>query len=540
MLVLAATELLHAPLLRPTYNRLTFEDGTIYAARFSRDGQTIVYAASWNNRPIGLFSTVGNSLLAQPLAFADANLLSISRSNELALVLHGIHNGQMESMNGMLARAPIAGGSPREILSDVRWADWDPSGKLAIVHDIAGHSRIEYPIGNLIYQSLGWISHVRFSPRGDQIAFMDHPTLWDTRGVVDVMDTAGHVRTLTREWDCESGVAWRPDGKEIWFGAVDKGNGLNLWAVNLSGKLRTILDLPNAVNLQDIAADGRVLFSLDSKRQDIAYTTLGQDQDLDLSYHDANSVRAISPDGQFIVFEDSSEAAGPGYAVYLRKLDGSLPIRLGEGSAGGLSPDGKWVLSVSTNKPQVTLLPIGPGQSRTLDILGLQHVQSGFARFLSDGQHFALNGNRAGEATRCYLIDVTTGQAKSATPEGVACGVFSPDGKAMTGTEDTGTVIYPLDGGSRRLIPNLNSSFTPVEWANNGSSLFGYHFGEFPSKIYKAEIATGKETLVKELRPGVPAGVVLVAPVISTSDGKRFAYAYNQTLSVLYVVSGLH
>ncbi len=540
VLVLAATELLHAPLLRPTYNRLTFEDGTIYAARFSRDGQTIVYAASWNNRPIGLFSTVGNSLLAQPLAFADANLLSISRSNELALVLHGIHNGQMESMNGMLARAPIAGGSPREILSDVRWADWDPSGKLAIVHDIAGHSRIEYPIGNLIYQSLGWISHVRFSPRGDQIAFMDHPTLWDTRGVVDVMDTAGHVRTLTREWDCESGVAWRPDGKEIWFGAVDKGNGLNLWAVNLSGKLRTILDLPNAVNLQDIAADGRVLFSLDSKRQDIAYTTLGQDQDLDLSYHDANSVRAISPDGQFIVFEDSSEAAGPGYAVYLRKLDGSLPIRLGEGSAGGLSPDGKWVLSVSTNKPQVTLLPIGPGQSRTLDILGLQHVQSGFARFLSDGQHFALNGNRAGEATRCYLSDVTTGQAKSATPEGVACGVFSPDGKAMTGTEDTGTVIYPLDGGSRRLIPNLNSSFTPVEWANNGSSLFGYHFGEFPSKIYKAEIATGKETLVKELRPGVPAGVVLVAPVISTSDGKRFAYAYNQTLSVLYVVSGLH
>ena len=69
---------------------------------------------------------------------------------------------------------------------------------------------------------------------------------------------------------------------------------------------------------------------------------------------------------------------------------------------------------------------------------------------------------------------------------------------------------------------------------------YGYHFGEFPSKVYKVEITTGKETLVKELKPGVPAGVVLVAPVIATRDGKRFAYSYNQTLSLLYLISGLH
>jgi serine/threonine protein kinase/WD40 repeat protein len=541
LLAVLATKLLQAPPPHPVYTRLTFENGTIYAARFAPDGQSIVYAASWNDRPIRLFSTVGDSLLSQPLALADANLLALSRKNELALVLHGIHNGQIETMNGMLARAPIAGGSPRELLSDVRWADWDNSGKLAVIHNVDGHSRLEYPIGNVLYESRGWISNLRFSPQGDEIAFMDHPALWDTRGNVSVTDTTRHVRTITHEWNCERGLAWRPDGKEIWFSAVDTGNNLNLMAVDLSGKLRTVLDLPSAINIEDIARDGRVLVSLNSRRLDMAYTTLGQDQDIDLSYHDDNSVRAISGDGQFVLFEDSSEAAGAAYAVMMRKVDGSLPVRLGEGSSGAISPDGKWAISISTaNPPQVTLLPIGPGQSRAISVTGLEHVQNGFARFLPDGHSFAINGNGAGQATRCYVVDIATGKATPASPEGIPCGPLSPDGRFMTGTANGTTSIYSLRDGSPHPIPNLHPEFTPIEWSGDGSQLYGYHFGEFPSKVYKTEITTGKETFVKELRPGVPAGVVLVAPVIASRDGKRFAYSYNQTLSLLYLISGLH
>jgi Tol biopolymer transport system component len=442
-------------------------------------------------------------------------------------------------MNGMLALAPIAAGSPREVLPDVRWADWDPSGRLAVVHSLNGHSRLEYPIGNVLYRSPGWISHIRFSPHGDLIAFMDHPALWDTRGVVSVIDTAGHVRTLTREWDCEDGLAWRPNGKEVWFSAIEKGNGLNLMAVDLSGQLRSVLELPSSLHLQDIASDGRVLVTLNSTRLDMAYTTLDQSQDIDLSYHDQNSVRDISSDGRFVLFEDSSEAAGPGYAVLMRKVDGSLPVRLGEGSAGGISPDGKLALSVSTgNKPQVTLLPIGPGQPRTIAVTGLQHLQNGYARFLADGQRFAMNGNDAAQATRCYLIEAATGSARAVSPEGVPCGVFSPDGTTMTVSSDGGVSIYSMDG-SKHAIPHLTSDFTPIKWSRDGSLLYGYHFGEFPSRIYKAEIVTGKETLLKQLKPAVPAGVVLVAPIIASGDGTRFAYSYNQTLSSLYLVSGL-
>ncbi|MGC2475082.1 MAG: WD40 repeat domain-containing serine/threonine protein kinase [Candidatus Sulfotelmatobacter sp.] len=539
--VLAISQLIHVPVAPPSYRRLTSEAGTIYAARFTPDAQNVVYSAAWNNKPLQLFSTVGNDLLSQPLQFTDANLLSISRTNELALVVHGTHSGQLETVNGMLASAPLAGGSPRELLPDVRWADWDANGKLAVVHYVQGHSRLEYPVGNVLYQSSGWISNIRFSPTHETIAFMDHPVLWDSRGVVRKVDLSGHLQTLTKEWESESGLAWRPDGKEIWFAGVDKGNNLNLMAVDGAGKLRTLLDLPVALKIEDIASDGRVLVSLNSVRLAMEYTTLGSKEGVDLAWHDWNSPRDISPDGQFVLFEDASEAAGPNYAVVTRKVDGALPVRLGDGSSGGLSPDGKWAISISPLlAPRITLLPIGAGQPRVIDVSGIDHVHTGWARFLPDGQRLAVNGDVSGHGVRCYTVDVSNGTAKPVTPEGVLCGPSAPDSRSMIGTSaDRSIAIYSLEGGPTRTIPNFDNTFVAVQWAEDGTALYCYHSGEFPSKVYRVDIATGKSAVIQQLKPGVSAGVVLLAPIVVSRDGKRFAYAYNQMLSALYLISGL-
>ena len=541
-IVLASALLLHGPSGPPLHQRITFEAGTIYGARFAADGQSIIYGAAWNGKPVQLFSTVGNSLLAQPLNLSDANLLGVSPTNELAVVLNGTHDGQLEIINGVLGRAPLAGGSPREVLSDVRWADWDPHGQLAVVHYVESHCRLEFPIGNVLYQSNGWISHIRFSPRGDQIAFMDHHGLWDNRGVVSVVDLLGHARNLSSEWDSEAGLAWRPDGEEIWFTAAEKGNTRNLMAVNLSGRIRKLLDLPVGMTLQDIASDGRVLVSLDSARLAVGFTTLGRKGDVDLSWHDWESARDISPDGQSVLFEDASEAAGTNYSVVIRKVDGTLPVRLGEGSSGGLSPDGEWAISFATSQlQQLTLLPTGTGQPRTINVTGLEHIHSGWGRFLPNGQKIIVNGDQSGRPPRCYEIEVSTGKATAATPEGFLCGASSPDSQAILGKGPGGTLaIWFRNGGAPKPLSNFNAKFSPVQWSDDGRFIYGYHAGEFPSRVYKTEISTGKETFVQELRPGAPAGVVMVAPIVVSRDGRRFAYSYNQTLSSLILYTGLH
>jgi Tol biopolymer transport system component len=397
-------------------------------------------------------------------------------------------------------------------------------------------------VGTVLYQSGGWIGNIRFSPRGDSIAFMDHPALWDDRGTVQVVDLSGHVRALSAEWESESGLAWRPDGNEIWFTAIAKGNNLNLMAVDLSGKIRRLLDLPVAMKVEDIYTDGRVLVSLNSKRLALSYTTLGSQEDVDLSWHDWNSARDISLDGKFVLFEDASEAAGPDYAVVIRKVDGTLPVRLGDGSAGGMSPDSKWAISVSTTHgPKIRLLPIGAGQPRSIPVTGLDHVHNGWARFLPDGQQITVNGDEIGHAARCYVIDVATGKSKAATPEGVLCGPSSPDSHRLIGTaSDRSIAIYSLGHGTPQAIPNLSNNFLAVQWSEDGSALYGYHLGEFPSRVYRAEIATGKETVVQQLKPSAPAGVAMVAPIMMSRDGKRFVYSYNQTLSSLSLISGLH
>jgi eukaryotic-like serine/threonine-protein kinase len=527
----------------PTYKRLTFEEGTVYSARFTPDGQSIIYGAGWNGKRQQLYSTVGNSLLAQPLLdMNDTGLLGISRSLELAVLLRGTHAAHLETEHGTLARAPMAGGSPREVLADVHWADWDANGELAVVHHVEGHSRLEYPIGHVLYESAGWISHIRFSPQGDKIAFMDHPALYDDGGSVSVTDLSGNVRALSRGWESEDGLAWQPNGKEIWFTAAEKGYDRNLLAVDLSGKTRRILDLPVGLTLQDVASDGRVLASSNSERLGMAAITTDSKTEVELSWHDWNIAKDISRDGKWVLFEDASEIAGSNYTVALRNMDGSPPILLGEGSAGGLSPDGKWAIAVSGGaKEKVSLLPTGAGQPRPVDVGDLVHIHNNTVRFLSDGKRIIINGKEPGHAVRCFLVNLEDGKRKPITPEGTRGGAVSPDGRYVTGFgTDSEIVLYPLDGGAPRLIPHLDPGFTPVQWADDSTALYGYIYGELPSKVYKVDISTGKRTLIQELRPGVPAGVVTVAPVVVNHDGTRFAYNYYQNLSQLLLISGLH
>jgi eukaryotic-like serine/threonine-protein kinase len=527
----------------PVYRRITFERGTVYSARFSPDSHSILYGAAWNGRPLEIYTTVGDSPLARPLGFTSADMLALSRTNELALLLHGTPD-RRNFTGGVLARAPLAGGTPREVLENAPDADWSPQGDLAVVHYADGQSRLEYPIGKVLYQTPGWVSDIRFSPRGDGIAFLDHPAAWDDRGSVCVVDLAGHKTTLAPGWDTEEGLAWTPAGDRIWFTAAEQGStDRSLWSVDLHGNKRKILAVPGGLTLQDIAPDGSALVTVDTERVAMEWAGKDSKEVRDLSWYDWSIAKDISSDGQSILFEESSEPVGRNYAVAIRNLDGSPPVRLGDGSVGSLSPDGKWALAIYPSAPQhISLYPIGPGQAREIFVSQLQHLENGGAHFLPDGKRIVINGSLPGRPVRTFLLDLSGGKPTPVTPEGVVASVPSPDGKYLVGTISDRLDLFPVNGGPPIPVPMRGAkktSYDVANWSADSKALYVYDSSQMPLKVYRLNIATGDVSLLRELTPKDRAGVIRISPVVTDTHASQFAYSYFQTLSVLYVVSGL-
>jgi DNA-binding winged helix-turn-helix (wHTH) protein len=526
------------PVFPPSFTRLTFERGIIYSARFAPDGQ-VVYDASWDNRPIRIFTTHVGILQQMPLDLASAHLLGISATGELAVALNGYPEAYPVFLRGTLARAPMAGGAPRQLLEDVRWADWDRNGNLAVVHHLNGRSRLEYPVSKVLYETAGWISHIRFSPRNDHIAFVDHPIWSDDRGSIAVVDLKGQETILSTGWESAQGLAWSANGDEIWFTAAKSGERRDLFAVDLHARQRTLLQIPGGITLHDISSHGRVLLTADNERLGtMALTPAGE---RDLSWLDITFPLAISPDGKQVVLEEQSQRAGPDYLVGLRSMDGSPPIRLGEGWGGGFSPDGKWTATMIASSPESTfLLPIGAGERRELRHPGI-NTYARAVWFMHDGQSVVFAGIESGHLPRSYVQSIQGGPARPVTPEGLIGRFPSPDGRYLVIQQaDQTHVIYDMQRGESRAIPGTTWQLWPAGWSPDTRYLYLYTRSAPPSQIWRLEIANGQEKLVKQLGPTDPAGILEILQVQMTPDEKTFAYAYDRYLSELYIVDGLH
>ena len=109
----------------------------------------MVYSASWEGGENQLYMSRVDDPGSRELGIKDAELLSISKGGELAIRLNGTgHGGYARS--GTLARVPLSGGTPREVLENVGDADLSANGdNMAIVHYVPenNHWRLEYPIG---------------------------------------------------------------------------------------------------------------------------------------------------------------------------------------------------------------------------------------------------------------------------------------------------------------------------------------------------------------------------------------------------------
>jgi Tol biopolymer transport system component/predicted Ser/Thr protein kinase len=524
----------------PLYRLLTYRRGILRMARFATDGQTIVYSATWEGRPVEVFAARPESPESRSLGFGGSEILAISSQGEMALLLK---SRQVRSWihSGTLARVPMAGGAPREVMEDVQWADWAPDGNnLAIVREVGGRNRLEYPIGKVLYESEGWISHPRVSPGGDEVAFLDHPVQGDDGGSVLLVNQEGRKKTLSTGWLTIQGLAWPRSGEEVWFSATVEGIDRALYAVDHACRQRLVSRVPGELTLQDIRSDGRVLVTRGNTRRRIMNPASMGNAEQDLAWFDWSYPVGLSADGKLMLFYEAGEGGGVSYTTYLRNTDGSPAVRLGEGEALALSPDEKWVLATRYDAPtQLFLLPTKAGEARTLAHSDVSHIAG---RWFPDGKSFVFSGDEPGHGAKLYLQEVAGSKARAIAPEGINPLAFAvtPDSRAVAAVGPDGKgYLYPAGPGEPQAIPGFESGEEPITWSQDGQSLYIDRPGQLPASVYRLSVETGERTLWKQLIPNDPAGVEFIGPVVLTPDAHASVYGVRQLLSDLYLVEGL-
>jgi len=466
--------------------------------------------------------------------------LAISRLGEMAVLLERSFIAHRQFM-GTLARAPLSGGASREVAEDVTDADWTPDGdKLAIVRASGGRYRIEFPIGKVLYETNGWISDIRFSKSGDLIAFLDHQVFPDDGGAVASTDHASPSTEFqppdkTRLFPLKSTT-----GNQVWF-ATDA-----LYAVTLSGKIRTVLRTGTDITLHDISAAGAVLLSEDNKGISMMLSTPDSKTERDISWLKSSVVTGISQDGKLLLFSEQYAGGGPGYSVYLRKADGSDAVRLSKGSSLGLSRDGKWAAAsvAGSSGDELWILPTGPGTPKRLPNFGVQYYYA--ADWLPDNKRILFSGEMPGHKPCFYLVDTEGGGFRRMTAEGTygaaswSGNIVSPDGRRLFAKDlNQDLWTYAEDGSGGRRITHLASADIPFQWTPDGRAIYFYRQGQVPARVYRVSLVSGKREFWKDLRPSDPTGVLDIIAVVSTPDGSSYAYSFDRWLSDLYLVQNL-
>ena len=505
----------------PTVRQLTFDRASIFAARFAPDGQSVVVSRSPSAGPPEIASINLSRPRIRPIGVGNAQLLSVSRTGELAVAVHPTF-AWFDAGRGTLARVPIVGGAPREIALDVEYADWAPDGEhLAVARYSRERSRLEFPVGTVVYESSGFISHPRVSPSGDRVAFIDHPLSLDSAGEVVVVDRKGQVEHWGRRFTDALGLAWWPDGREVLVTASEAGEPAALLSVR-NGGARVLYRGTGELLLDDVAPDGRVLLTERIWRQEVEVTQ-GSPEAAPVEHLDWAALNGVSDDGRAILWGESGVGVGGRAEVLLHRAGEAAPVELGPGRPMALSPDGRQVLVWREGPPgALWLVPTGPGDARQVTVPGVVQIDS--ACFFADGHRFALVGREDPVSpNRLYLFDARDRTVKPISPPGLprfALGLrVSPDQRWVSAIDPEGLLTaYPVGGGEPVHAKSLGPGHPPAGWLANGT-LLSYD-RKVPSQVQSFDLATGRTALFRKVEPREIEGVMRIVRVQITPDGR--------------------
>ena len=536
----------------PVFHQLTHRTGTVYEARFTTDGNSVLYSAAWEDSPVELFTSRADSVESRTVA-PKTLLAAVSSKNQLAVLLEPRLSaaGSVSLADGTLAVLPLEGGAARPLVQHVNYADWTPDGsELAVIRATPNVSissnLLQFPIDTTIYTPpRGWLSHVRFSPDGKYLAIQEHIPSGDD-GKLIILDRTGKKIAESPHYDSINSLAWSAN-EEVWFTASPGADSRSVRAMNLRGQVRDVYRAPEDLTLYDIAADGRVLLTGDNSHLLLMGGMAGS-PDKDLTWLGWSLAAGISDDGSTVLFGESGPAVGGKGVAFVRKLDRNSPaLALGPGLATAISPDGDWVATLDLNvPPNVVLLPTGVGKPVQLTSNGWEYTRS--MHWMPDSSALVVSAVQPGHKPRVYLIDVKSKQMQPVLPEGIRGGLPSPDGKLLLGSDGDIRKTYNLKGEvvatvaqvgeSSAKLPQLDAREAIDRWSADGKSLFIWNYSGVP-RLDRLEIATGKRIPMYSTIPPDSSGIVSFTYCRASADGKAHVCSAHRLLSDLFVVNGL-
>lgn len=520
----------------PTFQLKTFGQQFVYNARFLPNTRNIVYSSALTGNRPELFLLPSSAMAPQRIAPPGTSLLSVSPQGELA-VLTDTRYLNHRVLVGTLARMTLDG-SPRALIDGVRDADWGRDGNLAIVRKVGSLDLLEYPPGKVVYKTTGYVSEPRFSPDGKYIAFLDHPYWMDDRGTVKVVEHAsGRVLTLSREYPGVEGLAWSPDGTQVYSSGSQKSGTLTLqrFICSLSGgSERAEARTPGDFFVVDVAPDGRMLGLQTDIFYGVAVKMPGQaNSDIDLSWLDQSWTSQLAPDGQSLVFTNGH--GGENYTVVTRRLDGTPISTLGEGDSEGFSPDGRWVAAIIATPSEVVLYPTGAGTPRRLERGPIERYAK--ALWFPDNKNMLIVGSEPGQPMRCYRQPIDGGKPELLTS---VCGVctLSPRGDRILYMDgEMKWKSFSLESRQVSDVPSIREREDVITWSPDGSSIYVHRVGEVPAVLERIELATGNRGPGFTLGPQNFPGLVRVYTSERAIDPQRpYGYMYLRRVSKLFLM----
>jgi len=510
----------------PVYRRVTYHSQTQGIARLAADRASVLYSMRRNDRTEVVRSETQNPSI-QPTGVVG-QIVDVSRRGELAVVTDALD----PESGGTLVRV-LPGGGPRALADRVTAASWLPDGDaIAIIRRNDRDLALEYPIGTVIAKrAAGTLDNLRAAPDGERFAFADHPAARDTAGRVIVVDRRGTELVASTELAQIEGIAWSPDGSEVWFSS-----GATIFALDRLGHQRTVLRGPGRLVLLDVVGQTILVAPADLRLK--MFTGVPNGPARSVGWFDSSDVGSVSADGASISF---SEAGGTGltpegYATYLRR-GAAAPSLLGHFYSSALLPDASAVIAVSGAAGPLRRIPTGAGVAveiphapiATFDISDRMTMSWG-------GRYVVLRGaTSAGGAMRLWRIDLGHPVPEPIGPDDVPVGLhpISPDGAwVAVANRGGGITLLSATKHERRQFQGPPDD-RPLGFTRDGAALFVSHLRGDAIEVERLDLAAGTRaawtTITPEQHP-------IYYSIALDADGGIVTYSVNSDSSDLYIL----